>query len=329
MNAPLVSIVIPCYNAEKYIGQAVESALGQRYRPIEVIVVDDGSSDESVRVLATFGDRIRLETGPNRGACAARNIGLAMAQGELIQFLDADDTLHPQKLERQVEVIADDKNLLVFCDGVVCDEQLERKLGTHARRFDPTMDPVIFMLTGGLPTQAPLHWKKNLVAVGGFREHLPCSQERDLHLRLACMGVWFRRVPESLYTIRHRSGSVSADSVRVLDQHSDIAWNAERMLTSNGGLTDGRAAALAGFLAADARAYLQHGLVGKSRDYFSQAAQLHPDGGIPQAYSGQARVLYRLLGPTVTQRLVGLKRSVSVLPTIWQRCLCSSKTKLH
>ncbi len=329
MHVHLVSIIIPCYNAETYVGQAIESALAQTYRPVEVVVVDDGSTDGSLDIIKSFGDRIRCISGPNRGGGAARNRGLELADGALIQFLDADDILHPRKLERQVEVIGDNRNLLVFCDGETWDEQLEGKLYVHARNFEPAMDPVLFMLGGGLPTEAALHWKRNLRAVGGFREHLRCSQERDLHLRLACQGLWFRRIPESLYTIRRVAGSVSGDTVRVLDQHSEIAWNAERMLTTNGGLTDARAAALAGFLAADARAYLQHGLPQKSREYFSQAAQLHPDGGIPQAYSGKTRVLYRLLGAKVTQRLVGLKRTASVLPTIWHRCVCSSKTKLH
>lgn len=81
MMQPLVSIIIPCYNAADYVGEAIESALAQTYSPTEVIVIDDGSTDGSLDLLRSFGDRIRWETGPNRGACTARTRGLALAMG--------------------------------------------------------------------------------------------------------------------------------------------------------------------------------------------------------------------------------------------------------
>ncbi len=90
---PLVSIVIPCFNAEGTVGEAIQSALDQDYPNREVIVIDDGSTDKSVDVIRTFGDSIRWETGPNRGGNVARNRGLELARGTLIQFLDSDDIL--------------------------------------------------------------------------------------------------------------------------------------------------------------------------------------------------------------------------------------------
>ena len=92
MTAPDVSIVIPCYNAERFVAQAIQSALDQGPN-VEVIVVDDGSTDGSLDVIKSFGDRIHWRTGPNRGACSARNDGLALAHGEFVFFLDADDWL--------------------------------------------------------------------------------------------------------------------------------------------------------------------------------------------------------------------------------------------
>ena len=82
LNDPLVSIIIPCYNAEKYVGEAIESALAQTYPNKEVIVIDDGSTDGSLQVIKSFGHRIRWETGPNRGGSAARNRGIELARGE-------------------------------------------------------------------------------------------------------------------------------------------------------------------------------------------------------------------------------------------------------
>lgn len=103
MSQPLVSIIIPCYNAAPWLGAAVSSALNQTWPRVEVIVVDDGSKDESVAVAASFSQRgVRVATQPNRGASAARNHGLRLAQGEFIQYLDADDLLGPEKIALQM-----------------------------------------------------------------------------------------------------------------------------------------------------------------------------------------------------------------------------------
>ncbi len=98
MAEPLVSIIIPCFNARRYVSQAIQSALGQTYGNFEVIVVDDGSTDDSLQIIKSFGEAIRWESGPNRGGAAARNIGLALSKGEYVQFLDADDVLFPSKI---------------------------------------------------------------------------------------------------------------------------------------------------------------------------------------------------------------------------------------
>ncbi|HVW19735.1 MAG TPA: glycosyltransferase family 2 protein [Opitutaceae bacterium] len=104
---PLVSIVVPCYNAEAWVAQAIESALGQTWPAREVIVVNDGSRDGSLAAARRFEPSgVRVLDQPNRGAAAARNAGLAAARGAYIQFLDADDLLAPDKLERQLERIS-------------------------------------------------------------------------------------------------------------------------------------------------------------------------------------------------------------------------------
>jgi len=303
---PIVSVVVPCYNAQEYVGEAIESALAQTYGNTEVIVVDDGSTDASVEVLRGFDGRIRWETGPNRGACAARNRGIELARGRFVQFLDADDLLHPEKLERQVAEIERTEADLVCCLGE-CEGGRHPMDPMYKRRYDGG-DPVLFVLGGVLPTAAPLHRRANLVAVGGFRADLPCAQERDLHLRLACAGLRFHQLPEVLFTVRRTDGSLSSDSVKVLDQHAKILWPAYRTLQERGELTDARARAFAGLLASDARAYLRHGHADRAAAYFADARRMHPDGGLSAAYRGPTRWLLRALGPALTERLVGLKR---------------------
>ncbi len=104
---PLVSIIIPCFNAERWLAETLESALAQTWPAKEIILVDDGSADGSLAVARRFECRgVRVVAQPNQGAAAARNHGLRLAGGAYLQFLDADDLLAPDKLERQVRLLA-------------------------------------------------------------------------------------------------------------------------------------------------------------------------------------------------------------------------------
>jgi hypothetical protein len=308
MQHPLVSIVIPCCNAEATIGEAIESALGQTYPNVEVIVIDDGSTDRTLELIKSFGERIRYETGPNRGACVARNKGIALSSGSLIQFLDADDLLHASKLEEQVPVSLARLGDIIYCNWeTVAADGSYRKVSTSER---DGLDSVVCALKYQIPTLTPLHWKRTLLSVGGFRESLPCAQERDLHIRLASSGVRFRHLPKVLCTIRRTSGSLSEDATRVLDQHLETAFIACGILRESGELTNERALALAGFLARDARTYLKLGEATKAQRYFSAAQQLHEGGGLEMAYGTATRLLLSWLGPAPTELVAGLARNL-------------------
>jgi len=105
--ADLVSIIVPCYNAERWLGQALDSVLAQSWAPTEVIVVNDGSRDRSLTVAQGYESQgIKVINQPNRGASAARNAGLRVARGAFVQFLDADDLLAPDKIELQMRFLA-------------------------------------------------------------------------------------------------------------------------------------------------------------------------------------------------------------------------------
>ena len=101
-SKPLVSVIIPVYNREKYLAEAIESVLAQTYRPIEVIVVDDGSTDGSADIAKRFGSPVRYYFQPNSGAGAARNRGIAVARGSFLAFLDSDDLWVEDKLTHQM-----------------------------------------------------------------------------------------------------------------------------------------------------------------------------------------------------------------------------------
>src|SRR5262245_1607277 len=105
---PLVSILIPAYNSQQWIASTIESALAQSWRKKEIIVVDDGSSDQTLAIASGFRDgRVKVVSQPNQGAAAARNTAFAACQGDYIQWLDADDLLDPAKVERQVRRLSD------------------------------------------------------------------------------------------------------------------------------------------------------------------------------------------------------------------------------
>src|SRR5689334_13854684 len=104
-DTPLISILIPCHNAEQWVSQSISSALAQTWLNKEVIVVDDGSTDRSLEIIRSFGDAIRVEAGPNRGANPARNRLLELAQGQWLQYLDADDYLLETKVADQLTAI--------------------------------------------------------------------------------------------------------------------------------------------------------------------------------------------------------------------------------
>src|SRR3954468_8267905 len=105
MAGSLVTVVIPVYNGERFLGEAIESALGETHQPVEVIVVDDGSTDGSAAVAESYPEA-RLLRAENGGPGAARNVGVAAARGEAVANLDADDLMVPERVERQLEAVA-------------------------------------------------------------------------------------------------------------------------------------------------------------------------------------------------------------------------------
>ena len=102
MNSSLISCIVPVFNGEKYLAEAIESIVKQSYQSIEIIIADDGSTDGTETVAGRYANRIHYLRQPNAGTAAARNLGLSVAAGEFVAFLDSDDVWHPEKLKRQI-----------------------------------------------------------------------------------------------------------------------------------------------------------------------------------------------------------------------------------
>jgi glycosyltransferase involved in cell wall biosynthesis/peptidoglycan/xylan/chitin deacetylase (PgdA/CDA1 family) len=200
---PLVSILIPCYNAATWIAQSIQSALDQTYANKEVIVVDDGSTDNSLEIIRTFGDRIRIESGPNRGGNVARNRLMQLSRGEWLEFLDADDFLLPRKIETQIGMLANRPEVDVFYsaallaygesgaqpDAAIVDEDLY----ANYFRWDYFTTTVLLLK------------KSALIDVGGWNEAQKVCQEHELVLRLIMATKQFALTPHAMGVIRVQS----------------------------------------------------------------------------------------------------------------------------
>ena len=298
----LASIIIPCHNGERYVGEAIESALTQTYPNIEVVVIDDGSTDDSLKVIRSFGNRVRWESGTNRGACAARNRGIELARGKLVQFLDADDLLFPEKIEMQVKHSASlDEQTVSICLGHPSkpDKFLEWQ---YARLYEPSTDPVEFALGGILPTTAPLHRRTLLRQVGGFDEVLPCAQEFDLHLRLVCSGVMLCQLREVLFTVRRQSRSISSDGTKVIRQKRYILDKARVVLESRREFTAARQQKMAIILAHAATHLELFDDKNAAALCWRDAYSLSPDAAV-LSWSPRWRPLVRLVGSANLARM--------------------------
>jgi glycosyltransferase involved in cell wall biosynthesis len=226
---PLVTVVTPAYNIAKYIGETVDSVLRQTFRDFEYLVVDDGSTDNSVDVVkAHVGDdpRFRLVQGEHRGPSAARNAGIREAKGQYIAFLDGDDRWHPRFLERQLQLI---QSLPPDVGVVFCRSRLVLENGTlvflqwqRAGRYD--FDDVLVDSNPARNGSSLLIRTSCFADVGGFDEDLRRLEDLDMWLRIAANSktpvLWASKY--FLVDMRLRSDSRSRDRADVATALDDM-----------------------------------------------------------------------------------------------------------
>ena len=243
----LVSILIPCFNAQQWIGQAIESALAQDWRHKEVIVVDDGSTDGSTGIIEQFRGRIRWERQDNRGSNPTRNRLMTMASGTWLQYLDADDYLLPHKIRRQAEWLTTNDGADVVFGPVT----LEHVQNGQARRevlpIPAPHDPWVLLARWYLPqTGAPL-WRKSAIEdVGGWAPSQPACQEHELYLRLLMSGKRFQYLDETGSVYRQWSELTlwKANQRRTRSLRLDIVNRVEDYLDERAELTPERRRAI-------------------------------------------------------------------------------------
>ena len=177
MQTADISVIIPCYNTERYLSEAINSVLAQEIQPLEILVIDDGSTDRSADVAKGFSGRIQLYRQPNSGAAAARNRGIEMSKGDLLAFLDADDLWTPGKLALQLKTLAEGP-------------ELDMILGQATQFISPDIDNPARVISGteletmpGFLIGAMLVRRSSFLKVGLLNENLQLGEYID----------WFNR----------------------------------------------------------------------------------------------------------------------------------------
>jgi len=226
---PVASVVIPCFNQAHFLAESIESVLGQTYGEIDLVVVDDGSTDNSYEVAGRYPRARRLRD-PNRGVAAARNRGMREARGELLVFLDADDRLLPEAVEIGMAALAKRPGI-AFAAGMSRDIGEDGRVVREARQPLVTQDHYARLLEDCFiwSGSSVLYRRSAIEAVGGFNEALDAGDDYELYLNVA------RRFPVfchgAVVTEYRRHGSnTTRDAGRVLSSELEVLRGQEANL---------------------------------------------------------------------------------------------------
>jgi hypothetical protein len=306
MKKPAVTIAIPCFNAARWIGAAVQSALDQTWTEKEVIVVDDGSSDGSVEVVRGFGERVKLIEAQHCGGNHARNAAVKVAHGEWVQFLDADDYLEPEKIERQFAEAAGGETADVIYSPTWIEEKGER----YVHAIDPQRDLPAQWLSWQLPQTGGALWSMSaLLRIGGWKELQPCCQEHELYLRALKAGLRFvfAPTPHAVYRIWSQETVCRKDPRLLIDVRTALIDDFRAWLTARGQWTE-ELQRTAGRICFEMARTLAQSDLGRAAEYHDTRASkqlIHLDGpAAPRSY----RWVHSTAGFATAERLAALTR---------------------
>jgi glycosyltransferase involved in cell wall biosynthesis len=242
-NQPGVSVIIPTFNRANVISETIDSVLAQTYRDIEIIIVDDGSTDDTAKKLSIYGDRIRIVYQQNAGTSAARNRGIEVSNAKLIAFQDSDDLWKPTKLERQVSLLSRLDSSVPCC---LCNAIMQNLYGDGRELLSFDISGISSQYQEGLWlnvtevlasrsvlfNQTVAVRREALEKVGGFDADLRTAEDYDLSLRLSLEGPWgFIAEPLTIW----RAGATNSLSKMAVQDQIKLKENEikifERMLS--------------------------------------------------------------------------------------------------
>ncbi len=197
---PLVTCIIPAFDREEYIAEAVDSVLNQSYGNIEIIVVDDGSTDNTPGILSSYNGKIKILRQQNSGASAARNMGISKASGDFISFLDSDDLWEKNKIALQMECFQNNPEI----DVCLCNTKIfsEKEIINLDRKY---------IIATPYHLCSILIRKDALDKVGYFRTDLKFGEDTDFFLRINKMGIPLKILQDKLVSIRIHKNNLTGN----------------------------------------------------------------------------------------------------------------------
>jgi len=224
---PRVSVIIPTYNCARFLDRTIKSALVQTFKDREIIIVDDGSTDDTKSVLAHYDGLVHYVYQPNRGASAARNLACSKASGELLAYLDADDMWYPEKLEKEVAFLdAHPECGLVHTEISVINEQdeiLHHRFNHETQRPIPQGYCLLHLLRRShIQTLTVVERRTCIDRVGNFDETLPIAQDYMHWILIALEGMAVGYLPEPLGMYRWRKASLMTNQRRLCEDYEQI-----------------------------------------------------------------------------------------------------------
>jgi len=231
---PLVSIVIPVYNGENYLREAIDSALAQTYEPIEVLVVNDGSKDKTEEIALSYGDRIRYFSKKNGGVSTALNMGITQMHGEYFSWLSHDDLYKPEKIELEIAALSNNPAQIVYSDYDVIDKNGVAIATMDIAKKYPSADltfglfPILRQVLNGCSL---LIYKSHFTRVGLFDECLRVTQDYDLWFRMF-RGEELVYVNEPLVMLREHGSQITHNYVCNRAESDHLWLNMMRNITA-------------------------------------------------------------------------------------------------
>ena len=223
---PKVSIIIPVYNGENYLKQAIDSALSQTYKNVEIIVVNDGSTDNTEKIILEYGNKIRYFEKENGGVSTALNLAIEKMTGDYFSWLSHDDLYKRDKISTQIEEILNcDNKTILFSDYTIIDENGTKKGCITLDHDKITEHPGIALLNcliNGITLLIP---KKAFEVCGNFKPVLKCTQDYDLWFRMLLKGYHFHHIGKSLVQTRVHPKQTTNTSPVMIKEGNELWTN--------------------------------------------------------------------------------------------------------
>ena len=310
----LVSVIIPCYNSEAWLGETLASVIGQTWKQLEIILVDDGSGDSTASIIRQFEalhpELVKTVFGPNQGAASARNAGLALAKGDYIQYLDADDLLLPDAIAARVEALERSGADVAYSDWQKLQEAEAGRfmkgecIMRTVEQIDPELEVALFT-TFWSPPAALLYTRDIVAKIGVWKQHLAPVEDARYMLDAALNGGRYIHVPQilALYRIFHGASHSRRSPLKFVSAIFSNAKEVEAHWKANGSLDDKRKQALA-----SCYGYVARHLFKLSPSLFDEALShlyaLRP--GFELSWPKTAGVMKKIIGTRMNATMLAL-----------------------